>query len=476
VVELRIADEKGRNLPLGEAGRILIRSPLGGRPIGHMPVERYSPITDGKPFFDLGDDGYLDAAETLYVIGRRDGVVKIGGVRVDASGLERQIAVIKGVREVVVVGVQGVSGGDVLAVAVHLEQNRILQDIRTMLRANKGIESKAAVIDVGRFPVTRAQKIDLGLIKKLVEQQICSEAIADPPGTPAEHLVANCWAEVLQIQVPPRDIPFEVLGGDSLSLLSVALLLEQRYALHVPDQRFDECRTVASQAAALQPGSQSSSQPAVFSLGGEGDVVLACHAGIGGHAWSFAPLAKAVMPGVEVLAVSWTEAPPERLASDLKEMAKGRPVVPLGFSGGARTAWIVAQCLLAQKVNVPTVVILDGSTHQSIGKRHLGRAILRWLRPRTAADRYLLALSYAGRRWHLGKRLQRLPLDVCEVRCPDRAGNFWGDPELSLWSDFAQSVKQLDLDCEHQRIVKPPILPEVAEFVRQALRISDCQR
>ena len=472
VVELRIVDDEGHDLPLGEAGRILIRSPLAGRPVGHMPGERYIPTTDGKSFFDMGDDGYLDADKSLYVIGRRDGAVKIGGVRVDAAGLERGIAAIKGVREVAVVAARGVSGGDVLAAAVHLEKSSVLQEIRTMLQASKGMESKATVIDIGRFPVTRAQKIDLGLIRKRIEEQIDSQAIADPPATPAEHLVANCWAEVLQIQVPARDTPFEVLGGDSLSLLSVALLLEQRYDLHVPDQRFDECRTVASQAAALQPRSQGNSQPAVFSLGGEGDVVLACCAGIGGHAWSFAPLAKVVMPGVEVLAVSWTEASPESLATDIKAMAKGRPVVPLGFSGGARTAWIVAQYLLAQKVSVPTLVILDGSTHQSIGKRHLGRALLRWLRPRTAADRYLLALSYAGRRWHIGKRLKRLPLSIYEVRCPDRAGNFWGDPGLSLWSEFAQSVKHLDIDCEHQRLVKPPILPEIAEIVRDACGLT----
>jgi thioesterase domain-containing protein len=153
-------------------------------------------------------------------------------------------------------------------------------------------------------------------------------------------------------------------------------------------------------------------------------------------------------------------------------MANGRPVVPLGFSGGARTAWIIAQCLLAQKVSVPTLVILDGSTRQSVGRRHVGRAILRWLRPRTAADRYLLALSYAGRRWHLGKRLQRLPLDIYEVRCPDRAGNNWGDPQLSLWHEVARSVKPLDLECGHQRIVKPPILPEVAQVVRVACGLS----
>jgi thioesterase domain-containing protein len=62
-------------------------------------------------------------------------------------------------------------------------------------------------------------------------------------------------------------------------------------------------------------------------------------------------------------------------------------------------------------------------------------------------------------------------LQTCDVLIIG-AAYFWGDPELSLWDDFAQSVKQLDLDCEHQRIVKPPILPEVAEFVRQACGLA----
>jgi len=473
LVELRIADDDGVDLPVGETGRILIRSPLAGRPIGHMPAQRYLPSADGEPFFDIGDDGFLDATGTLFVLGRRDGVVKIGGVRVDASGLERKIASISGVREVAVVAVRGVSGGDVLAVAVHLDKSSLLTDIRSLLREGSGIETRAAVIDVGPFPVTRAQKIDLAKLKTSMEQQLFRDALSDLPVTPAEHLVANCWAEVLEIEVPSRSIPFEDLGGDSLSLLTVSLLLEQRYQLFVPNRRFGECRTVAKQAAALQPLSNNADNPTVFSLGGEGEVVLAYFAGIGGHAWVFAPLAQAVAPGVEVLGVNWSGASPESLAADIKEMANGRPVVPLGFSGGARAAWIVAGYLLAQDISVPNVLILDGSTRQSVGGRHLKRAILRWLRPRSPADRYLLKLSYACRRWQLGKRLQQLPLDIFEVRCTDRPGeNNWGNPELSMWDEFSSSVKSLDIDCDHQRIVKPPILPEIAEVVKTACGLS----
>lgn len=472
VVELRIAGDDGRDLAVGETGRILVRSPLAGRPIGHFPAHRYLPATDGEPFFDLGDDGYLDAASRLFVLGRSDGVVKIGGVRVDASGLERKVAALSGVREVAVVGVRGVSGGDVLAVAVHLDEDRRLRDIRSLLREGNGIEKKAAVIDVGPFPVTRAQKIDVSLLKTHIERALCHEALSDPPVTPAENLVAKCWAEVLEIEVPSRNIHFEDLGGDSLSLLTVSLLLEQRYRLFVPDQRFGECRTVASQAAALQPFNKNVETPAVFSLGGEGKVVLACFAGIGGHAWVFSPLAKSVASNVEVLGVSWTEASAESLATDIKALANGRPVVPLGFSGGARAAWIVAEHLLGLGISVPTLLILDGSPRQSVGGRHLRRAILRWLRPRTAADRYLLALSYAGRRWNMGKRLERLPLNIFEVRCPDRPGNQWGNPELSMWDEFANSVTSLDVTCDHQRIAKPPTLPEITEIVKLACGLS----
>lgn len=468
LVELQILDEDGAVLPAGKAGRIAVRSPLLGCPIGHDAAGRWLPAAGGAPFFDLGDDGYLDADGTLFVLGRRDGVLKIGGVRVDAPGLEATISPLPGIREVAAVRVEGLSGGDVLAVAVHADDAVASERVRTQLQGVAGPESRAVVVDIGPFPVTAAQKVDLALVRQRVEEQLSRVAAGAPPVTPAEHLVANCWAEVLGIEMPARDVPLEALGGDSLALLSISLLLEQRFGLSVPDQGLDQCRTVAGLAAALRPRGQEDNDPPVFTLGGEGSVVLACCAGIGGHAWSFGPLAKAVSPGIEVLGVRWMEAAPEQLAVEIAALAGGRPVVPLGFSGGARSAWLIGQALRELGLSLPALVVLDGNTRQSIGRRHLGRAILRWLRPRSAADRYLLSLSYAGRRWHLGKQLAPMPLTVYEVRCPDRAGNHWGDPGSSIWSEFAGSVHSFDMDCEHQRIVKPPIPPEISRVVRLA--------
>jgi thioesterase domain-containing protein/acyl carrier protein/phenylacetate-coenzyme A ligase PaaK-like adenylate-forming protein len=473
VVELRIADQSGLPLPVGQEGRILVRSALLGKPVGHYPQDRYVQVSDGEPFFDLGDDGYLDSQGTLYVLGRRDGVTKIGGVRVDTAALEQELGVMAGVREIAAFGVQGISGGDVLVIAAHLDSDGTATQLRRLLRRKQGAESRAIVVNVGSFPRTANQKIDLGALRRQAQQRIRDIARRDPPATPAEHLVANCWAEVLGIDVPPRNASFAELGGDSLSFLHATLLIEQRFGLVLPDQQLENNRTVATQAAALQPRQSITGNTPVFSLAGEGQVVLACCAGIGGHAWSFGPLARAVSPGVEVLGVRWHEAPAWDLAKQIASLAKGRPVLPLGFSGGGRPAWLIAEQLLILGVAIPRVVILDGSTRQSIGKRHFWRAIKRLIRPRSPADRYLLALSYACRRWNLGKTLKQLPLDIDELRCPDRPGNYWGNPEQSLWSEFAMSVSAVDLDCEHQRIVKPPILPEVCNFVRRACALPE---
>lgn len=465
LVELQIRNEAGETVPAGTAGRILVRSPLMGTPIGHMPEERYLAQENGDPFFDLGDEGYVDTEGTLFVLGRRDGVVKIGGVRIDAAGLEALVAPVRGVKEVAVLGVAGASGGDVLAVALHTQGGGVAERVRDLLRQSGGPQSRAAVVDVGPFPVTRAQKLDLAQLRERTMRQLSRAAAASPPVTPAEHLVANCWSEVLGIEMPSRSIELDELGGDSLSLLSICLLLERRYGLSVPDRRMDQCRTVAGLAAALQPRDRDGHPSPVFSLGGDGDIAVACCAGIGGHAWTFGPLARAVSPDIEMLGVRWTEATPGQLAREITSQARGRPVVPLGFSGGARTAWLIAEQLLACQCDVPALVILDGSTRQSIGKRHFGRALMRWLRPRSAADRYLLSLSYAGRRWHLGKRLRPLPLPVYEVRCPGRSDNHWGEPDASVWNEFARSVRTFDIDCDHQRIVKPPVLPEISRVV-----------
>ncbi len=99
----------GRPLPKTEIipsdGGLLVRSPSLARGYHLDPVQTESRFTaDG---FRTGDTGYLDDGQ-LYVTGRTDGMLTIGGRNLHAEDLERAFAMIPGVRagRCVLVGVK----------------------------------------------------------------------------------------------------------------------------------------------------------------------------------------------------------------------------------------------------------------------------------------------------------------------------------------------------------------------------------
>lgn len=462
-VELRLVDEQGKSVATGVPGRILVRSQNQARPVGHDPAARFLALDDAAPFFDTGDDGYLAGDGQLYVLGRRDGALKFRGERLDGNALEALVESLDAVEQAAFLTAPGPGGGEVLAVAITGQNTRAIRQVRELLAGRSGVERRATVVNVGAFPRTAAQKVDRRALRRQVGNWLTCYLDGDPPRTPAEKLVADCWAEALGMETPPRDIAFEELGGDSLALVSVIVQLEREYGFTLPDQAMERCRTVATQAAALRPRDQRGSELLVH-LGGEGDRILVCCPGIGGHSWSFGPLARTLGDGLAVYGLVWHQAPPEELAGQVVAAARGREIICLGYSGGARSAWLLAEHCLDVGAGLQRVLVLDGSTRQRLGRRHLLRAFRRLLRPRSAADRYLLGLSYAGRRWQLGKSLRPLPLELWEIRCEQTTG----EAGVSAWSGLADSHLQYSVPHDHYRLLRPPVPEDVLAIIRAA--------
>ena len=88
-VRARIAGEDGKLLPAGQAGEILIASPmLLKQYIGGTAKE----ITlDGLRYFHTGDFGVLTADGRLLIHGRRDRMVKYHGLRIELEDIEENL-------------------------------------------------------------------------------------------------------------------------------------------------------------------------------------------------------------------------------------------------------------------------------------------------------------------------------------------------------------------------------------------------
>ncbi len=120
-VTLRVVDDRGRDVPPGEPGRIFVGSGLA--------FEGYTDGSDKERLDGLvatGDLGVLDAEQVLTVLGRTDDMVVVGGENVYVSQVEDVLQLHPAVREVAVVGADDPTYG--VQLVAHVVLDRAVDD------------------------------------------------------------------------------------------------------------------------------------------------------------------------------------------------------------------------------------------------------------------------------------------------------------------------------------------------------------
>ena len=112
--ELEVVDELGVRLPPGLSGEIRVR--VDGMPGGYHGGEFPDRFRDG--WFHPRDRGRLTADGLLYVEGRLDSVINVGGRKVSPEHVEERLAAFEGVQECAVFAVLGPDGQPRVAAAI----------------------------------------------------------------------------------------------------------------------------------------------------------------------------------------------------------------------------------------------------------------------------------------------------------------------------------------------------------------------
>lgn len=113
-VEVRIVDDDGAVLPVGQVGEVVTRNPRGHREYYRNPEATARMWADG--WLHTGDVGRLDDDGYLYVVGRKKEMVVRGGMNVYADEVEAVLQAHPEVVEAAVVGIpHEVLGEDVAA-------------------------------------------------------------------------------------------------------------------------------------------------------------------------------------------------------------------------------------------------------------------------------------------------------------------------------------------------------------------------
>lgn len=119
-VETRIVDTGMQELPAGEMGEIVHRSPQLMSGYWNKPEETAATFADG--WFRSGDVGYFDAQGYLYITDRIKDIIKTGGVVVSSREVEECLYTHPAVAEVAVVGLPDDRWIEAVAAIVSLKK------------------------------------------------------------------------------------------------------------------------------------------------------------------------------------------------------------------------------------------------------------------------------------------------------------------------------------------------------------------
>jgi acetyltransferase-like isoleucine patch superfamily enzyme/acyl carrier protein len=255
--EVAIMDEAGNLLGQGETGEVVIRGPNVTLGYENNPKANEAAFTNG--WFRTGDQGRFDAEGYLFLTGRLKEIINQGGEKIAPSEVDEVLNQHPAVAQAVTFAVPHRTLGEDVAAAIVLKRGAKateaeLREFAGRRLADFKTPKQILIVDqIPKGPTGKLQRIGLAdkLADLLAQKRQASFVAAE---TSVEKEVAEIWRQVLKAeQVGVRD-DFNALGGDSLSMVSMILQVEERFKVTVPIDAFLKAPTVGALVRLIRPG------------------------------------------------------------------------------------------------------------------------------------------------------------------------------------------------------------------------------
>lgn len=230
---VHVLDRRLRPLPPGATGTLHVggagvAAGYDGQP--ELTRERFLPDPSGGPgsvMYDTGDLARWDENGELTFHGRADDQVKIHGFRIEPGEIEAVLATHPSVSQAVVLAqVFADAGGRIEGFVVPADpggppEERSLREYLAQRLADYMVPERITVIS--EVPLTPNGKID--------HARLASRALPLPATAPSdtERVLAQLWADLLDVTDVPRDGSFWKLGGHSLLGVKLIQRIRRRF-------------------------------------------------------------------------------------------------------------------------------------------------------------------------------------------------------------------------------------------------------
>jgi amino acid adenylation domain-containing protein len=248
-----VIDEGGKVCPPGVIGEILIRTPY--RSLGYYKQpELTEQVFIQNPFsgdphdivYKTGDMGRVLDNGNFEYLGRKDGQVKVRGVRVELGEVESVLRGHPAVVDVAAIDQEDLSGNKILCVYVVLGSQVSLGALRAYAAEympDYMVPSAFIVMDV--LPRTISGKVNRRALPSAHQALESQRGDHVAPRTAIEEMVAAIWMRVLGLRSVSIHDSFFQLGGHSLLATQIASRIRHVFQIELPVQTLFEAPTIA---------------------------------------------------------------------------------------------------------------------------------------------------------------------------------------------------------------------------------------
>jgi acyl carrier protein len=228
-MDISLLDDGGQLVARGEVGEIVVKSRYVANGYWRDPeltADRFSDDLDGRGtrLVRTGDLGRINADGLLEMHGRKDHRIKIRGNRIDLMDIEWALKNLPGIDRVAVVAFRRENHEPLLVAFVvkTSDSSWTAPRLRHAVRANLPLHmAPSRIVFLDSLPYNRGNKIDREALRHYAFPAR-DDVKGEEPRTETEVLLANIWAESLELSDIGRDDDFFDLGGDSLKGAVVA--------------------------------------------------------------------------------------------------------------------------------------------------------------------------------------------------------------------------------------------------------------
>ncbi len=171
LVDIRIVDQAGNEVPRGQKGEICIKGPMNFSFYWNRPEDTAATLRNG--WVHTGDLGHMDDDDFIYITGRAKEMIIRGGENIGCQEVESVLYEHPKIRECAVFGLPDERLGEIVAAAVSIKQDDILTagDVRSHVSEHLARFKVPEVVEIlhEQLPRTASGKIyKLGIRETLM--------------------------------------------------------------------------------------------------------------------------------------------------------------------------------------------------------------------------------------------------------------------------------------------------------------------